>query len=947
MSYGVGLRNGVAFALGTIPSLTSGGGLRPSLLLNFLSGALDSRITFSRGTQATQYTSNGTLQYAPNNLLTYSNQADNAAWTKSNSFVQTNLLTYSEQFDNAVWTSAASFVTISANAAVAPDGTTTADSVTAVAGLNFHYSRRTTPDTLTGAYTYSIYVKKNTSTWIFFTVNDSAVNYFNFDTGAFGTTPDTCTVVALPNGWYRISATRTLAAAQANCGVGVAASNGGANFTATGTESVYVWGAQLVQGSVPGDYRATTTAALPVLYADYNGVVRARKICEDAVTATAHRIFQSQTTAGAVMTFSVYAKAGERSWLYLRSIDSTVATRAVWFNVSTGVLGQVDAPATATIQNVGNGWYRCTVSLLSINGANTLLIGTADANTVQAYNGDGSSGIYIADAQLEAGSTVQAYNDTTSAAYYGPRFDYDPTNYVRQNLLTYSQDFTNAVWGKSNCTVTGGAVVAPDGTPTGTLVSVPATAFAYVNFTSGVAAATATNNTFVISVLAGTVASVELGLYDGATWGTGTATIISGPGSLTNTTGSRYLVSGLSTSQWTRVAITRTSASATGLTPYIYPRAQGTSQAGDTLYIWGAQLNTGSTALTYTATTTAPYTLVAARGLLIEEQRVNLLLQSNDFQTSWSPTNITRTLASTTGPDGTLSGVKIEATTAAATSLLQSTAVAATAATFSVYVKQGTGATTANNFGLRNITTLTNLVFGTFNYSTGVFTYTVGSTGVVVTNVGNGWWRIAISATTGITSGDLCTGYVGFIGNAQAAGDFLYAYGAQLEAGAFATSYIPTVGSQVTRAADSASITTLTPWFNATQGGFYAEYLINSFANSCAVVSFNASNSGFNVSGSGAARWWNGTTNISTANIVATGIIRKESFAYTASTRDICLAGSTVASDANAPWPSIPTAVYFGAAASGSSTQNINGWLRSINYYPTRLPNATLQGLTV
>ena len=42
MSYGVGLRNGVAFALGTIPSLTSGGGLRPSLLLNFLSGTLDS-----------------------------------------------------------------------------------------------------------------------------------------------------------------------------------------------------------------------------------------------------------------------------------------------------------------------------------------------------------------------------------------------------------------------------------------------------------------------------------------------------------------------------------------------------------------------------------------------------------------------------------------------------------------------------------------------------------------------------------------------------------------------------------------------------------------------------------------------------------------------------------------------------------------------------------------
>jgi hypothetical protein len=172
-----------------------------------------------------------------------------------------NLLTYSEQFDNAAWTSSSTSATISANTATAPDGTTTADSVTAVAGLNFHYSRRGAPDTLTGTYTYSIYVKKNTSTWIFFTVNDSGVNYFNLDTGAFGTTPDTCAVVALSNGWYRISATRTLAAAAANCGNGVANSNGGGSFTATGTESVYVWGAMLNPGSSAGTYQriAATT----------------------------------------------------------------------------------------------------------------------------------------------------------------------------------------------------------------------------------------------------------------------------------------------------------------------------------------------------------------------------------------------------------------------------------------------------------------------------------------------------------------------------------------------------------------------------------------------------------------------------------------------------------------------------------------------------------------
>ena len=52
--------------------------------------------------------------------------------------------------------------------------------------------------------------------------------------------------------------------------------------------------------------------------------------------------------------------------------------------------------------------------------------------------------------------------------------------------------------------------------------------------------------------------------------------------------------------------------------------------------------------------------------------------------------------------------------------------VAATAATFSVYVKQGTGATTANTFTLRNDTSATNLIAGRSTYSTGVFTYITG-----------------------------------------------------------------------------------------------------------------------------------------------------------------------------------------------------------------------------
>jgi hypothetical protein len=164
-----------------------------------------------------------------------------------------NLLTFTEQFDNAAWTK--DRVTATANTAVAPDGTTTADTITANADAGFHYVKRNNVTTGAASYTAYWHVKKGTSTWLFFTVNDAQVNYFNIDTGQFGTTDNTCTATSLSNGWWLIAVTRTQAAgAQANCGVGVANANGGGNFTATGTESVIVWGA---------DLRLATDAAYP------------------------------------------------------------------------------------------------------------------------------------------------------------------------------------------------------------------------------------------------------------------------------------------------------------------------------------------------------------------------------------------------------------------------------------------------------------------------------------------------------------------------------------------------------------------------------------------------------------------------------------------------------------------------------------------------------------
>jgi len=93
MSWGVALRNSVGLGLGGIPSLLNSlnGAGAPDVLFDFAgTGTLDPRITFSRTSNATQFDSAGNLVYAPHNLLTYSEQFDNTAWTPAEISVTTN-----------------------------------------------------------------------------------------------------------------------------------------------------------------------------------------------------------------------------------------------------------------------------------------------------------------------------------------------------------------------------------------------------------------------------------------------------------------------------------------------------------------------------------------------------------------------------------------------------------------------------------------------------------------------------------------------------------------------------------------------------------------------------------------------------------------------------------------------------------------------------------------
>lgn len=175
----------------------------------------------------------------------------------------------------------------------------------------------------------------------------------------------------------------------------------------------------------------------------------------------------------------------------------------------------------------------------------------------------------------------------------------------------------------------------------------------------------------------------------------------------------------------------------------------------------------------------------------------NRLLRSEDMSNAvWNNTNVTVT-NSVLAPNGTATAFKLLVTGAGATTFNQSASVSATAATFSTFVKQGSGPTEGNKFGLRNSTTATDLVFITFDYATGAVTYTVGASGVVVEPLWDGWYRLKISATSGITSGNTLIAYNGYTGGAETASKFLYTWGAQLDAAAEATSYVKTTTAVV------------------------------------------------------------------------------------------------------------------------------------------------------
>jgi hypothetical protein len=216
-------------------------------------------------------------------------------------------------------------------------------------------------------------------------------------------------------------------------------------------------------------------------------------------------------------------------------------------------------------------------------------------------------------------------------------------------------------------------------------------------------------------------------------------------------------------------------------------------------------------------------------GLLIEEPKTNILLQSNQFDTTWVTANVSRTAAAGTAPDGTNTAWELKDTldaSATAHNLSQSVAFTlGTTYTFTVWMKAGTlseGGISLPTAGFGSI------LINRINLSTGATITTSTNSTTSVTPFCDGWYRVAITATATATgSGGIqirpMNGGISYTGTGTGT---VLVWGAQLEAGAYVSSYIPTAASTVTRSVDIASIssTNFSSWFNNGSGVLYSDH---------------------------------------------------------------------------------------------------------------------------
>lgn len=343
-----------------------------------------------------------------------------------------------------------------------------------------------------------------------------------------------------------------------------------------------------------------------------------------------------------------------------------------------------------------------------------------------------------------------------------------------------------------------------------------------------------------------------------------------------------------------------------------------------------------------------PVTL-ACKGLLIEESRENKCLQSQNLSVTWTNQGSSESVDVAVSPDGTQNADKlIEDSALSAHAIRQDIVTTAATWTFSIYAKAAE----------RSYLILYNTTAGfakTFDIATGqVGTGTVGTVTATISNAGNGWYRCSISGTCTAASNAFRV-YLNttdstsssYQGNGTSGA---YLWGAQVELGAFATSYIPTTTTALTRNADVATMTgtNFSDWFNASEGGAVIQVLPRTISGTRPAVEFDDNTANETIVLRGVAadpQLYVVDGGAAQATLDAGTITANEAYrlagAWKSSSFATAINGAASVSQLSGTYPTV-TQARFGS----DGTNYLNGWLQNFRYWPQRITNAETQAFS-
>ena len=441
-------------------------------------------LTWTRGSDAFRTNASGVLQRVP--------------W---------NLLSYSEEFSNAYWTKSAS--TLTANVISAPNGTLTADQLNEAAVSTPHgVFPSSGANVIVGqSYVMSMYVKKGNRSYCgleaFYNTSNGAIAFFNLDNGTLlyqfaqgsGYSITNSSITNVGNDWYLLRGTFTVGAVNGYFGVCMASTQWTTgtsyNNTYLGDTSkfIYIWGAQLVEGTTAQTYLPTTDRLnfprLSYMYGScpsallepqrtnvglwsqdldnaswgkVNSSVTANSTTSPDGTTNAdtftgdgtnnqHYIVGTTSgniTSGTTYTYSIYAKKNTNNFIQLW-ISNTFGGMFANFDLNNGVVGTLGIGSggsnpTSSIQSVGNGWYRCSMTFVptSTGAVGLLCIITTSASAPRSEGNTLSTSVFLWGAQLEQGAYPTTYIPTTSATATRVADSFSRNNIYTNGLISAS-----------------------------------------------------------------------------------------------------------------------------------------------------------------------------------------------------------------------------------------------------------------------------------------------------------------------------------------------------------------------------------------------------------------------------------------------------------------------------------------------------------------------------